>query len=117
MLSIEDKNKLIAEWNGFQQIDNTSILTDDKTEVWLKNKNGNIVQGVPKYHTSWALLMPVVEKIEDEMVGVIIRTWSCEISYRNGGAVIAYVEAKPKIIAVHSAVIQFIQYHNSYINK
>lgn len=60
-------NKSIAKFMGYSKIEDTSNLTCDVKELWIENKNAEpekrILQGLPKYHCSWDLLMPVIEKL------------------------------------------------------
>lgn len=77
------------------------------------------------YHTSFDWLMPVVEKINNSMVGemwfrTIIAPTQCDISvYAHGGMSVPmrqpriHVGAKDKMIdAVYECVVKFIQWYN-----
>lgn len=70
-----------------------------------------------QYHSSWDWLMPVVEKIEklsgDEQFQVQIIIGDCYISTNNSGIYFQVVGNK-KIDSVWQAIIQFIQWYNTY---
>ena len=133
MKTIEEKNRMIAEFMGGKYSGQTSF--DIKLdEIWLPfhgvcklHDNGKSL----KYHTSWDWLMPVVEKIEtttfqlkdgthtdcwiltsydnrDEFKG-----WSVEIEAEQLRKKF-YVDKKhpSKIEATHNSVVQFIEWYN-----
>lgn len=61
---IQEMNRVIAEFMGYKRVGDTSVLTDDKREVWYMDDKGYAVQGAPNFNINWDILMPVVEKIE-----------------------------------------------------
>lgn len=124
MLSIEERNFCIAVFMG--KSFNGSHITD-----YDKNKIPRYVSERIKYHKDWRMLMPVVEKIKKMVIEDILVsgkekakieniTWStsyCNTEMNTQYDAIGHALLKVDILALHSAVIQFIQYHNSYINK
>lgn len=122
--SIEAGNRLIAEFMCYYKIHDTSFLTDDRSELWLKSRDGDIIQGCPKYHEDWNLLMPVVEKIESlgydtdialmtsRTNGVEERKNICAIQNKWNDAAVCYIEAETKIEATWQAITQFIEWFN-----
>ena len=78
-----------------------------------------------EYHTSWDLLMPVVEKIEglDRLGGIVtIIQGQCAITSRMAGdhTVMAnkshymLMGAKGKLLATYEAVVEFIKWYNTH---
>jgi hypothetical protein len=120
-ISVEEGNKLIHRFRGFERIKDTTVLTDDQTEAWYK-KDGVITQGIPDYHNDWNELMPVVEKIESIVYNVRIVSDRFQENglFVNGTTFdvfkrekeIVWVSRKSKINAVWLGVIQFIQWYN-----
>lgn len=105
---LRDESQIQAFFNGDSRwVDNPSFL--DKFFPALK------------YDTSWNRLMPVVEKIENiDVRGVyaVIIGWgvSCDIVFMDETdhpmIKVDASNAKTKIEAVYSAVIQFIHWYN-----
>jgi len=91
MNKIEDQNKLIAEFMGYQ----------------LK---GRKLSDEMIYDTSWDWLMPVVEKIEEHGYDVIIRKDNVEIMCENVRDIECFNTGKH--ITTYQAVVEFIKRYN-----
>ena len=113
MKTIEEGNKLIAEFVGAKLTKGNFYLLD-----------GEILahEADLKYHTSWDWLMPVVEKIESfdhisvDMTKGYCRVFKCynfEDRYRHGNQ-LAFSSDTPKIQAVWSACVEFIDWFNNH---
>src|SRR4051812_9002764 len=64
-MTIEQGNKLIAEFDGKTPVSFLDKSTNCVFEGWVWIENGKSKQAnYLKYHSSWDWLMPVVEKIE-----------------------------------------------------
>lgn len=112
MKTLEEKNRMIAEFMGLEH-----TLNDSKTN---KPFSVNFL-----YHSSWDWLMPVVEKIEDiriqpdedEIVSyhrfaVDMPCGQCEIIDTETGKVVAYGDHATKILSTYEAVVEFIEWYN-----
>lgn len=119
-VTIQKMNTAIAEFMGYERY-------EDNSGVWFK-KDGLIISMHPKledlkYHSSWDILMPAVEKIESLTTEdgrgevnyiVTIEPGYCVISV-GGEAQVVEVQDHDlvKITIVHQAVYDFINYYNS----
>jgi hypothetical protein len=116
-LSVEEGNKLIAEFLGYTYYDAgiTPCVVD-----FLKNAIP--INGL-KYHTSWDWLMPVVEKIENYGFNteVILKRRSCNIIPRTRDFVMPdcvfdkKIKTKSKIENTWACIIEFINWYNDNI--
>ncbi len=84
------------------------------------NGHGQIISGTVylssdslQYHKDWNLLMPAVEKIESliNISGVTICNNICRIDTPNDE--LQWERLSTKIESVYSAVVKFIEWHNS----
>lgn len=99
MKTIEEKNKLIAEYM------NIEVMTIEELRIIAKENRKNGLIHVPqreiiedlKYHDSWDLLMPVVEEIGAMMGGYNIVHTLMELD-----------ETASSIGDIHDAVIDWI---------
>ena len=94
MKTIEEKNRMIAEFMGFKMINNLQISTPNGGGAFLNEL---------KYHTSWDWLMPVVDSIYN--TGMDEQTTN-EI----GDVTHALLDIN--IQSTHDAVISFIEFYN-----
>lgn len=110
-MSIEESNKLIAEFMGAELDGEDWHITGREWTVSNKRYPGNL-----QYHTSWDWLMPVIEKIESH--GCIVNISICLgrmcniIKPTASPLQIAISESNSLIDAVYDAATQFIQWHN-----
>jgi len=126
-MTIEESNKLIAEFMGWKFIDNGDGYVD--TSLNGKGRFTEKTTLIPnfcialKYHSSWNRLMPVIEKISKEpLIGAETAQDVCypvtfgmphtdgTKMFRFAGCALSHLETL--IEAAYSAVIDFIQYHN-----
>ena len=111
MKTIEEKNRLIAEFMGYEPI-KKMLPTPDKYGN-LFTKEFTVFQIEPirddgiinfhidfelKFHTSWDWLMPVVDKIEQTIGGVPQE--------------LLHLSLFSEHIEVYNAVVQFIEWYN-----
>jgi hypothetical protein len=95
MKTIEEKNRIIADFMGASGVD----MLGNKTDA--------------RYHTSWDWLMLVVEKIEQTNDGctlVIIEDERCHIDNQKEFHIDSV--GHTKIEAVHNAAVAFIEWYN-----
>lgn len=109
------ENKLIAEFMGLVR---SSVVDKYWTE---KNSEGIGIGELVglQFHTDWNWLMKVVEKIESKGFDVFINTFVCRISDVGEDRFedIETFNSASKIQAVHSAVVDFIKWHNNLKNN
>jgi hypothetical protein len=121
MKTIEEKNRIIAEFMGYEEeqtengefvyaieFKNPVKLNDIQVEFFFAHEL--------KYHTSWDWLMPVVEKIESLGYNVeknfqhIDNDWQTLIT--KGHDILFQDFAKEGIDAMYCTVISFIKMYN-----
>jgi hypothetical protein len=105
---MENNNKLIAEFLGFQQ---TNIGWYDSEEVLLRIERDNTFDDL-KFDTDWNWLMKAVEKINDFNNVVSINENHVLIINNEKSKVIVDVVAGNMIEATYNAVVEFIKLHN-----
>jgi len=105
MKTIEEGNKLIAEFMGIVPIVETNGI------VYKDTNTGHIM--LIKYHSSWDWLMPVVEKIE--------KTTQCDIIIHAKNVVDASYNSQTQLYYAGSllqnawqAVVEFIEWYNNH---
>lgn len=114
MKTIEEKNRIIAEFMGveFTKIGERFMASPTPNEV------GSCWEEQLKYHTSWDWLMPVVEKIESVRnedgyhLIVCIEGTVCKIQNEDG-SIIVDADDVSKMAAIYKAVVQFIEWYNN----
>lgn len=112
---IIEGNKLIAEFIGIKQNDFGHWINKDH----LLGSQSKLFDFELKYHSSWDWLMPVVEKIENDLQDSfnvdIINKNQCEI-VRNGNEFICGYGFETvnhsKIEAVYNSIVEFIKWYN-----
>ena len=112
---IIEGNKLIAEFMGIKQNDFGHWINKNH----LLGSQSKLFDFELKYHSSWDWLMPVVEKIENDLQDSfnvdIINKNQCEI-VRNGNEFICGYGFETiyhsKIKAVYYSVVEFIKWYN-----
>ena len=100
-MNTQENNKMIAEFMRYPELGTKGDFS------YLK------------YYTSWAWLMPVVEKIEctpidnddnsDNFFNVMIEVFECNI---NGGDICICENGHTKREATYKAVVEFIKQYN-----
>jgi len=115
-VSIEDGNELIA---GFMSLEIKKTVRGET--LYMMDNDGGFTTAGLKYHLSWDLLMPVVEKIENGLQW----KYTCEIGnnlYSHAKEYYCHIfdagnatrfecnSSDKKIIAVWIAVVEFIQF-------
>lgn len=113
---IEAGNKTIAKFMGYEKIMDTSLLTDDISELWIENKETrDINQGLIHYHTSWDLLMPVWEKCI-EVIGIWCVTHSdnnkANVWYEASETIGKWLSSV-NLTSAHSEIGHLIQWYNN----
>lgn len=113
MKTIEEKNRMIAEFIGMQK---TELGWYDNNEVLkLPNTSDNTFDDL-LFHASWDWLMPVVEKIEllgysvEKNFQHIDNDWQTLIT--KGHDILFQDFAKEGIDAIYCTVISFIEWYN-----
>jgi hypothetical protein len=111
--TVEEDNRLIAEFMGFGNVGASKILY----AVILDNKAiGYKSPEDLEFNTSWNWLMAVVDKIHDKANSVVIERMSCEIKYidwfNSANNFNVQIASGVKMNAVYGAVIQFIKKYN-----
>lgn len=99
MKTIEEKNRMIAEFMGFVKDDENLYLIDDYRLRGESEYQATYVSEM-EFHTSWDWLMPVVEEIDHlEYESERLDNIDEAIKTRQIGS-------------VHQAVVEFIEWHN-----
>ena len=124
---IIEGNKLIAKFEGAEELDKSSGLLDSSLCLDMlhpiKNKKEYISLTELKYHSSWDWLMPVVEKIEstDPLGGIVmIQQGMCRITSRMLGdnSIKAsndnyfLLGVKGKLLSTYKSVVEYIKWYN-----
>lgn len=94
MKTIEEKNRMIAVFMGFERL--------ESYKIWFDNKGKEVHQ--LDFHISWDWLMPVVDKIYS--------TGLDEHDINEIGD-ITHALLDVNISAVHEAVVKFIEMYNN----
>jgi hypothetical protein len=113
---MENNNKLIAEFLGFQQ---TNIGWYDSEEVLLRTERDNTFDEL-KFDTDWNWLMEAVEKIENlqyknnnDVFKIVIDYGSCIIyNMINDLDIVVSVNGRAKLEATYNAVVEFVKWYN-----
>jgi len=109
-----ENNKLIAEFLGFEYIDENSFL--EKYDLEKDDTSHLMVDRVvEKYSTDWNLLMNLVERIED--LGHYVKQSKnitiIDVPGSSHKEFIAFVHGGSKIQSVYNACIDFIKWYNA----
>ena len=112
-------NKLIAEFMITQKpSDDFCVNWKDKIgfSVFMNGKSKTYLYSKLKFHSSWDWLMPVVEKIDNFGVNVIVGRMFCDIKYIDplnpSKEFEIRIASGVKMNAVYGAVIEFIKWYN-----
>jgi len=104
--TIEENNKLIAEFLGYETYEMNGVLNVEYSE-----NNIRTIQDT-HYHIDWNWLMEVVEKIENtQPISIIISCGNCEVYNCETAETIFFFEGV-KIEVVYNACIEFIKWYN-----
>ena len=109
MKTIEENNRLIAEFMGFEIIDRpygNGFVTLSETEICDVDDL--------LYHTSWDWLMPVVDKINSLNGGefnTVIISNACRI-YSDKNTYNEIIEANSTIEATYKSILKLIEWYN-----
>ena len=105
------KNRIIARFMGWKD----SPYANLPNKVYRENFKRGISLDQLNYHSSWELLMSVVEKIEltnryEEHYPDMVTIWKncCVISDGNNGYQLITIYAKTKIEAIYEACFEYI---------
>ena len=97
MKTTEENNRMIAEFMGASGFD----MLGEKVE--------------PRYHTSWDWLMPVVKKIETDVldgdISISIDGDNCTLSSISY-TIHCHATLNSKIESTYQAVVEFIEWYN-----
>jgi hypothetical protein len=112
MRTIEEKNRMIANFMGYETYEHTNSTAIRLTEG---NEFNSIDIGHvhTKFHTSWDWLMPVVEKISS-----IFGEWDYEDERREEAEDIFYMDnmfsefISADMDSIFSRCVQFIEWYN-----
>jgi hypothetical protein len=120
MKEIEEGNKLIAEFMGWDGI--RFLIPPDYTLQDIEGVESmfyDFSENEMEYHSSWDWLMPVVEKIEskifdnDEFYNFNILGGCCVIVISShGNELITSEDGQSKIECTYLAVVEFIKWYN-----
>ena len=102
-MNTQENNKLIAEFMGYQVVDNPRVINGENFFQYIdkENKKYTYMKSLLRYNDSWDWLMPVVEKIyrdrglDDEII-LMIRNSIAELN----------------IESMYKAVVEFIKQYN-----
>jgi hypothetical protein len=100
-------NKLIAEFDGWK------YSKSGKTVRKTANPNSPYRLKDIQYHSSWAWLMPVVEKIEKEDFGFKMCRKVVEVYRDSTKEVILKTKQSCRLDSLYAAVVAFIKWHKS----
>lgn len=112
MKTIEQKNRMIAEFMGLEP-----LYSDPKNFIFYRPLNNYIYINCMQYNSSWDWLMPVVEKIEG--LGFTIEKnfqpadndWQCLLV--KGNDILFQEFNEESIQAMHYVVSEFIEMYNN----
>jgi len=108
-MTVQESNKLIAEFMGNHTIGSTNDLYDPQQHNFPVEHTCSVDDIM--YSTSWDWLMPVVEKIEDTWdFSVHIEDFCCTIFTRS--VEFSFESPESKIDATYKAVVELIQWYN-----
>ena len=117
-MNVEESNKLIAEFMGLKTITLEKfrdILRQNREDGMIHTGNSHVIEDL-EYHTSWDLLMPVVEKIntiDEYKFTVCINYHYTNITETNGKCKEIVDECGYTTInGTYKAVVQFIKWYN-----
>jgi hypothetical protein len=111
MKTIEEKNRVIAEFMGWEKVTEGQVGFITPFSLRL------IKQSEFKFHTSWNWLMLVVEKIEllgysvEKNFQRVDKDWQCLIT--RGNDILFQEFEYNSIEAMYQAVFQFIEWFNN----
>ena len=126
MKTIEEKNRMIADFIGIHEImldEESKYDTDDISHLLgfaILPKLSTISSDELLFHTSWEWLMPVVEKIEG--IGYCVEIATTLIGIRDTQhnkdfyIVGININHATKLEATYKAVVQFIEWYNKTNN-
>lgn len=122
MMDIIKGNKAIHEFMGWKWFDKRFPRNHGIGAPEVFEGTNDIIIQKAKYHSSWDLLMPVVEKIESGgNYQVEIDLFSCYImetkSLIDNSEILIESHEGKKIDAVWQAVVEFIKKHNSHTQR
>jgi hypothetical protein len=118
-MTTTENNKLIAEFMGILNIDDTKYI---ETLKEMKSNGLYFEQGYMtselKYDTDWNWLMPVVEKIEELGYDFDINKRENDNNvFIRGSQYSKTTSNKTKIEAVYNACVEFIKWYNNQNKK
>lgn len=105
---MENNNKLIAEFLGFQH---TNVGWYDAEEVLLRTERDNTFDDL-KFHTDWNWLMEVVERINDLNNVVEIHENHVRVVSNTRSEALVDVVSGSMLEAVYNACVKFIKLQN-----
>ena len=125
--TVDDKNKLIAEFLGakpnikgeydlWSTTDLNSIFQDDG-DPYVETRHSNYFGKEMLFNTSWDWLMPVVEKIENFGFEFLIVEDRVKIAHNTDHSIeviIDFTSGRRKIETVYQALVEFIKWYNEY---
>jgi hypothetical protein len=115
MKTIEEKNRMISEFMGYETYEHTNSISIRITEGNEFNSS-DIGHVHTKFHTSWDWLMPVIEKIErlgftvEKNFQPIDNDWQCLVV--KGNDILFQEFNEQSIQAMHYVVVEFIEMYN-----
>lgn len=120
---ILEGNKLIAEFMGIYNSQLLLNINENIGSQYIPYLGDDYISNL-KFHSSWDWLMPVVEKIENDLQDSfnvdIINKNQCEI-VRNGNEFICGYGFETinhsKIEAVYNSIVEFIKWYNGSVSK
>lgn len=123
-------NLLIASYMGYKfnaypELKHLNITKPNESDWYFASHekedfDRHITEDI-KYHSSWDWLMPVIEKIEDNLIGVNIYSLYTKIMNIHPLSDMKVIAIEPsnlpetnKLEATYKAVVTFVEYHNKY---
>jgi hypothetical protein len=114
MKTIEEKNRMIAEFMGFIKDDENLYLINDYRLRSESEYQATYVSEM-KFHISWDWLMPVVEKIEN--IGFSVKIQRLKTSIHplvEDKELFGFVcgDVSKKLEITYDTIVQFIEFYN-----
>jgi len=105
-----ENNKLIAEF--MELTPNMESIFDIGTKQWLDNKGNYFTDDELLYNTSWDWLIPVVEKIENDLKEDKNFEFYNKYILEAGKERMDFLVFRSSKEELHEAIVEFIKWYN-----